>query len=71
MQIRLVRNATVAKRLALMRSLSKTAISLSRNAIAKANPSLSEREADLLFLRLHYGDRIADWIASCMKEETK
>lgn len=59
-QIQLIRQASVAKRIERMRSLTKTILELSKNAIAAANPGLSERELDVLFVRNHYGDELAD-----------
>jgi hypothetical protein len=58
-QIDLLRKATTSDRFALMCSLTATAISLSRRAIARANPALSPREVDLRFVELHYGKELA------------
>ena len=58
-QLDLLRRASVARRLALTRSISATAIQLSRRAIARANPDLSPRELDLLFVEYHYGADLA------------
>ena len=58
-QIELLRKATVGERLALMLSMTRTAISLSRRAIARANPLASQRELDLLFVEVHYGPELA------------
>jgi len=30
-----------------------------------------EEKADILFLRLHYGERIAGWVSSCMKRQVE
>ncbi|MCB0212361.1 MAG: hypothetical protein KDJ52_23670 [Anaerolineae bacterium] len=59
-QLELVRSATVAKRLSIMRSLSQTTIQLSRRAIQRANPTLSERDIDLIFVTYHYGAELAE-----------
>ncbi len=67
LQIKLLREASVAKRLRLACSLSQTAAWLSREGLARSQPTLGERELDLMFLRLHYGERTAQWIRSCMK----
>ncbi len=58
-QTELLRQASPAQRLALTRSLSRTVIGLSRRAMARANPSLSAVEIDLLFVEIHYGQEIA------------
>jgi hypothetical protein len=58
-QIELLRKASVAERFACTCSLTAAAISLSRRAIARANPHLSAREVDLKFVELHYGKQLA------------
>ena len=58
--ISLIRKASVAKRIALMQSLTSTTIQLSKRAIARANPGLSKSELDLLFVKYHYGDKLAE-----------
>jgi hypothetical protein len=59
-QISLIRQASVAKRASIMRSLSETVITLSRRAIARANPDLSEPEINLKFVSVHYGEDLAN-----------
>ncbi|HLC17107.1 MAG TPA: hypothetical protein VJL89_12865 [Thermodesulfovibrionia bacterium] len=59
-QISLIRQASVAKRASIMRSLSETVITLSRRAIARANPDLSEPEVNLMFVSIHYGKDLAN-----------
>jgi len=59
-QIMLLRQATVAKRLAVMRSLSQTTIQLSRRAIRRANPTYSPLEVKLAFVAYHYGEELAE-----------
>jgi len=58
-QIGLLRQASTAQRFALARSLTATAVSLSRRAIARANPDFSPQEVDLKFVELHYGKELA------------
>lgn len=59
-QIELIRKSSVSMRISRVRSLSQTVIFLSRRAIRCANPSLSEREVDIVFVELHYGKDIAE-----------
>ena len=59
-QIELNRAASVAGRISLVRSLSQTAMYLSRRAVRRANPSLTEREVDLIFVANHYGQNLAE-----------
>jgi hypothetical protein len=66
-QIELIRQSSMAERISMVRSLSQTAIYLSRRAIQRANPSLSEREVNLLFVELHYGKDLAKRLRSYME----
>jgi hypothetical protein len=59
-QIDLVRQATVSRRFALVRSLSQTTIQLARRAIRRAHPNDSETEVRLIFVAVHYGQELAD-----------
>ena len=58
-QIELIRQASVAERIARMRSLTATATRSSRQAIAEANPRFSPQEVDLMWVELHYGKELA------------
>ncbi len=60
--IDLTRKVTVAEKFAQVRKLSNMAMQLSRWAIARANPGLFEDEVDLLFVKYHYGDNLANRI---------
>lgn len=66
-QVSLLRQATVAKRLAIMCSLSQTVIELSRRAIRRANPTWSQRELDLAFVAIHYGEELAHGLRSYLE----
>jgi hypothetical protein len=59
-QIELLRQATPARRFAMVRRLSRTAVVLARRAIRRANPEASEEEVGLLFIETHYGADLAD-----------
>ena len=59
-QLRLLREATVARRAGLLRSLTQLAVTNSTRAIKRANPELSQCEQDLLFVELNYGKDLAD-----------
>ena len=58
--ISLLRKSKTSKKFAQIRSLSQTAIQLSRRAIARANRDLSEEQIDLRFITLHYGKELAN-----------
>ena len=55
----IIRKASIEKRFHLLRSLTATAISLARSAIAEANPGATEDELAVAFVRIHHGDRLA------------
>jgi hypothetical protein len=59
-QVRLLRNAGTAGRVARARSLSQSVIGLSRRAIQRRHPEWSEREVLLEFVAVHYGRELAD-----------
>ncbi len=59
-QLDLLRKMTVAERLGLMRSLTRTLVHLSRDGLARANPSLDDRQLDLLWVDQQYGRDLAD-----------
>lgn len=70
-QIELLRQATVARRFQLARSLTRTAIELSRRALRRARPGASERELQIEFVRLHYGDDLADRLARFLEDRER
>ena len=49
-QLALIREASIAKRIALVRSLSQTMIQLARRAIKRMNPELNDQEINLIFI---------------------
>jgi hypothetical protein len=68
-QIELIRESSVARRISTVRSLSQTAMYLSRRAIRRAAPFLTEREVDLAFVANHYGEKIAECLRSYMERK--
>ncbi len=59
-QLELIRQASVAKRISLMRSLTATLIAFSRQGIADANPGMSVEEVGLRWVEITYGKHLAD-----------
>ena len=59
MQIDILRKMSNGQRFALTRSLSNSVIRLSKRAIRRANPALSEEEVGNRFVELHYGEALA------------
>jgi hypothetical protein len=58
-QILLIRQASAAKRISRVRSLSQTVIRLARRAISRTNPMLTDREVNQRFLACNYGQDIS------------
>ena len=56
LQIDLIRKQSVSQRIKTSFALSELTIRLSKEAIKKANPSLSAKELDFLFVKYNYGD---------------
>lgn len=65
-QINLLRAAGVARRIGLVRSVSGSVIDMSRRAIARNHPEWSEVEVKVEFVKLNYGEAIADRVRQRM-----
>lgn len=61
-----LRQATVADRVGLARSVTATTIRLARAAIDRAHPEWSQEERDLYFLEVHYGREVAERVRRLM-----
>lgn len=70
-QIRLLRQASPAKRAWLMRSLSQTVLKLSRRTLRELNPDLSEQALKVLFVKHCYGDELADRLQTYLNRGKK
>jgi hypothetical protein len=70
-QIELIRQLSVAQRISIVRSLSQMTMFLSRRAIQRANPLMSEREIDLAFVELHYGKDLAGRLRSYIENKRR
>ena len=57
--LELARRATGAQKIAQLRSHTALVIGLSRQAIARANPQLDQREVDMLWVEHAYGKDLA------------
>jgi hypothetical protein len=66
-QLELIRQASVARRISLMRSLTAFLVELSRQGIAQANPGMSEQEINLRWAEINYGEQLAGEIREYMK----
>jgi hypothetical protein len=61
-QMELLRRASPARRLRLALSLSRSVLSLSRDGVARRLPHASREEIGLEFIRLHYGEELAEGV---------
>ena len=66
-QIELLHGATIAERIARVRSLTAMTVRLSRRAIAEAEPHLTDQEVGLRFVELHYGKHLAAELREFLK----
>ncbi len=70
-QVAMIRRLSVAERISRSRSLSQTAMQLARRAIRRANPNLTERELELRFVSLHYGEHLASSLRDYLSNQEK
>jgi hypothetical protein len=66
--ISLLQQAPVSRKLKQVFSFSSSILKLSRRAISRANPDLSEQEKDILFVQFHYGNQLAEKFKTFIKQ---
>ena len=66
--ITLIRKLTMEEKLNRTLNFSSSIINLSKRAIARANPELSEDEKNLLFVEYHYGVELANKLRSFQEQ---
>lgn len=66
--ISLLRNLTMEEKLNRTLNFSSSIINLSKRAIARANPELSEDERNLLFVKYHYGVELSNKLRSFQEQ---
>ncbi len=69
-QISMIRQESIAKKVSRMCSLSQTTRQLSRRAIKRANPILNEEELDRLFVGYLYGSDLANRLSPHLKKRS-
>jgi len=69
--IALLRATSPAKKFAMIRSLTRTAFLLSRRALERSNPDLSQRELDLLFVEHHYGKDLSERLGKYLNDRDR
>jgi hypothetical protein len=67
-QLELIRQASPARRISLMRSLTAMLINLSRQGIAKSNPGMNAQEVGLRWAELNYGMKLASEVREYFKK---
>ena len=67
--IELFKNATITKRLMQAASLTSLTIKLSKRAIARANPDKTKNELDIIFVKLNYGEVLAEKLNKYYREQ--
>ncbi len=70
-QINLIRQSNIPKRIAMVQALTETTVRLSKNAISRANPQLSGQEINLLFCSFTYGENFADKVKEYIRRKKK
>jgi len=68
-QIELLRQAGPERRVAMACALTDQVMAMSKAAISRAHPGLSKIEQDLLFIDVHYGRAVADWVQAIMERD--
>ena len=68
--ISLIRKLTMNEKLNRTLNFSSSIINLSKRAIARANPELSEDERNLLFVEYHYGVELANKLRSFQEQNS-
>jgi len=66
--ISLLRKTSTSKKLDQVLAFSSSIIKLSKRAISRANPDLSDREKDILFVKYHYGKELADKLHAYLEQ---
>jgi hypothetical protein len=69
-QIELLRQAAIARRVGLVRSLSQTTMWLAWRAIQRAHPGASDAQVACTFASLHYGQTVGDRLWSALPPRT-
>ena len=65
--ISLIRTLSMEEKLNRTLNFSSSIINLSKRAIARANPELSKEERNILFVKYHYGNALAEKVRIYLK----
>ena len=66
--VSLIRKLSIEEKLNQTLQFSSSIVNLSKRAIARANPTLSEDERNLLFVEYHYGAELANKLRSFQEQ---
>ena len=67
--ISLLRKLNPTQKLEQVQSFSSSILKLSKRAISRANPDLSEQEKNILFVKYHYGVELAERLRSFLNQD--
>lgn len=70
-QINLIRQSTISKRIAMVQALTETTVRLSKKAILRANPQLSGQEINIIFYSFTYDENLANKIKEYIERKKK
>ncbi|MDQ3021502.1 MAG: hypothetical protein M3R36_13175 [Bacteroidota bacterium] len=68
--IKMLQEKTISQRISKSLSLTSNTIYLSKRAISRANPGKTKSDLDILFVKYHYGNKLADQLKNFL-EKTK
>jgi hypothetical protein len=67
--IALLRETSFEKKMKQVFSFSSSILRLAKRGISKANPDLNEQEKNVLFVRVHYGNELAEKFKAFINKE--
>jgi len=70
-QINLIRQSNIPKRIAMVQALTEITVRLSKKAILRANPQLSGQEINFLFCSFTYSENLANKIKEYIERKKK
>ncbi len=70
-QFRLFREAGPKRRLAMAMALTNQTWRLAHEAISRAHPDLSESQRQIMFVRIHYGPKLAAKVEAKLQRQPK
>jgi hypothetical protein len=69
--ISMLQNQSASEKFSRIRSLTETAINLSKRAIKRANKNLNKTQVNLLFIEYNYGKDLAEKVKKYLEKKQK